>query len=683
MKFYENVIKVLKADGRFFTEKGEFLRNVVYEKAMQMDSKLIKSLYKDPIIKEKFFTEIDGIAVFDKVGFGWVINNRQFLPDSYTRYKNKIGLVNNRSENIATSNDVELVFPYKDCVLEGGQTKEEQKRKEIFYNETLAPDEVDRLLYPKVLINAVKVSADVDIDLVGNSISNSKRIREEKCKNFSPDDNLLIKGNNLFVLSLLLKRYTGKVQCIYIDPPYNTGSDSFGYNDSFNHSSWLTFMKNRLSIARQLLSQTGMIFISIDDNEAAYVKVLCDEIFGRENFMTTIAYERSGVSGLGQGGEFLVNTHESIICFAKDKRLAKIGDLTGEYDFGYDEMKRYNRILISAGKAEDINDFEAPSTHEKVIIRKHHDFKIDTISLKNFEKRRLEIEREYLTNFDKVFRNTSIQKENEFQNNILKMCGDGLYSAEYTVSRGRYKGERIIAYYYNKQVFVWLKESARKEGSHIIKTNKLSDFWSHGSIPKADLANEGGVSLRRGKKPENLVKRLLDITTKEGDLVLDFFLGSGSTVAVAHKMKRRYIGVEQLDYGDNNPKKRLNNVIMGEQSGISKKIHWQGGGSFVYCELAKLNQNYVERIEKAKDEELMPIWEEIKKTGFISYKVNPKDIDENIKDFKALSSENKKRLLMELLDKNQLYINYCDIDDESYTISDEDKAFTKSFYGEN
>ena len=166
MNFYNEVLDVLKSDERFFSDDGQLLRNAVYEAAMQMDTKLIKALYANEETRKHFFTDVDGIAVFDKVGFGWVINNREFLPDSYTRYKNKIGLVNNKGEYISASNDVELVFPYKDCVLEGGQTKEDQKRSEIFYNETLAPDEVDRLLYPKVLVNAVRHSINNEDELL-------------------------------------------------------------------------------------------------------------------------------------------------------------------------------------------------------------------------------------------------------------------------------------------------------------------------------------------------------------------------------------------------------------------------------------------------------------------------------------------------------------------------------------
>ncbi|MFV0497011.1 MAG: site-specific DNA-methyltransferase [Candidatus Fimivivens sp.] len=221
--FYETVLTVLKADDRFFAQDGTFLRNAVYEAAMQMDTKLIRLLLKNDETKNRFFTDVDGVLVFDKVEFGWVVNNRQFLPDSYTRFKNKIGLADENGALISDSGKVALVFPYKDCILEGGQTKEDQKRSEVFYNESLAPDEVDRLLYPKVLTGAKRYTADGIAENV----------------TFDDNENLIIKGNNLLAISSVLKRYEGRVKCIYIDPPYNTGADGFNYNDSFNHSSWL------------------------------------------------------------------------------------------------------------------------------------------------------------------------------------------------------------------------------------------------------------------------------------------------------------------------------------------------------------------------------------------------------------------------------------------------------------
>lgn len=269
--FYNIVEDVLKQDKRFFTENGEILRNSIYEAAMQFDNELINLLLSNPTTKEKFFAEVNGVTVFDKVQFGWVINNRQFLPDSYTRFKNKIGLIDKNSTFISESNDIELVFPYKDCILEGGQTKEEQKRAEIFYNETLAPDEVDRLLYPKVFTNAKRYSKNGSEDII----------------DINDADNLIIKGNNLLALSSLLKRVERKVKFIYIDPPYNTGSDSFGYNDNFSRSTWLTFMKNRIDVAKKMMSKDGVLLVQCSFHHYPYLKLLLDEVMGEKNYKMT------------------------------------------------------------------------------------------------------------------------------------------------------------------------------------------------------------------------------------------------------------------------------------------------------------------------------------------------------------------------------------------------------------
>lgn len=282
---FDTLKNILSEDKRFVTEKGEILRNAVYEAGMKMDKSLLKMLLSNAATKEKFFQEVelDGnkTLVFDKVGFGWVVSNKEFLPDSYTRYKNKIGLVDGNGQYISNSNDVELVFPYKDCVLVGGQTKEDQKRNEIFFNETLAPDEVDRLLAPKVFVNAKRYTKD----------------GVENITSFDKNDNLIIKGNNLLALESLLARYEGQVKCIYIDVPYNTGNDSFGYNDKFNHSTWLTFMSNRLNLARKLLGKEGTIAISVDNYEIGYLLVLLDEIFGKENRKNIITVRRASASG--------------------------------------------------------------------------------------------------------------------------------------------------------------------------------------------------------------------------------------------------------------------------------------------------------------------------------------------------------------------------------------------------
>lgn len=332
--------------------------------------------------------------------------------------------------------------------------------------------------------------------------------------------------------------------------------------------------------------------------------------------------------------------------------------------------------------------FISKSTGEEIKIYKHKNYKIESISLRNFSKREDEIREIYDKNYDYIFRLNIPQDENTFQWDIINSFNDDeLYSVEYLVSRGKSKGKVVTNYYYKRQLFAWLNTNreAVEKGIKLkaLKTNKMSDFWTHGEIPKADLANEGGVKLKRGKKPEQLLRRIISISTEEKDLVLDFFLGSGTTAAVAHKMNRRYIGIEQLDYANNDSITRLENVIKGDRSGISNTVGWNGGGSFVYCELAKLNQNFVDEIQVAsKTTALKDIYSRMVKSGFISCKVNPADIDVAASDFESLSLDDQKRFLMELLDKNLLYVNYCDMDDKDFEISEADKAFTRSFYKE-
>lgn len=562
-KLNEILIDLLKTDDRYFTAEGELLKNAVYEDAMKMDSSLIKLLLSDDTCKSRFFTEVDGILVFDKVGFGWVINNRQFLPDSYTRYKNRIGLVDGMDNFISSSDDVVLAFPYKDCVLEGGQTREEQKQNEIFYNETLAPDEVDRLLYPKVFTGARRYTK--------NGI--------EENITFNENDNLIIKGNNLLAISSLLKRYEGKVKLIYIDPPYNTGNDSFNYNDSFNHSAWLTFIKNRLEIAKRLLSNDGSIYVQLDYNEVHYFKVLMDEIFGRECFQREIIWDTQVLSGYKTMVENWIRGHDSILFYTKKP--------TGFV----------------------------------------------------FHKQKMPHRKEYLDRFDKVDEN----------------------GRRYFDGRGKIR---------------YLDEA-------IANGKPVGDVWydimSFQQIPTA----KERVAFST-QKPEALLRRIIQAATDEGDIVLDFFGGSGTTGVVAHKLKRRYIMCEQLDSQFDIQLDRLRAVVDGKDPGsLASEINWQGGSSFVYCELAKLNQNYVDAIEKADtNKKATALLNEILKSGFISSYVNPREIDPEAEDFRTLSIEDKKRLLIALLDKNMLYVNYCDMNDEMFAIDEADKAFTNSFYKE-
>lgn len=677
--FFEILVEVLKSDERFFTEDGTLLRNKVYESAMSMDTRLIGLLLLNTDTKRRFFTDVSGTYVFDKVGFGWVVNNRQFLPDSYTRFKNRIGLTDARGDLISASNDVVISFPYKDCVLEGGQTKDDHKRNENFYNATLAPDEVDRLLYPKVLVGARRYSYQGPIDLMGNPICGESTIKDDPALEFSDSDNLIIKGNNLLAISSLLKRYEGKVKCIYIDIPFNTENDSFRYNDSFNHSTWLVFMKNRIDLAKRLLRKDGILFVQCDDNEEAYLKVLLDEVMDRNNFVANITYERSGVAGLGQGGLF-VNIAEHILIYRNE--ILCVNEVLGSADLELKTMKRYKSVMVSKGERELIEEFPAPSTGLPVRLYRHRGFEIKSISLRDPEEREDEILEDFITNFEGSFRTNQVQKENEFQNKLLaKMDKKYVYSVDYIPNRGKNAEKETTLYYYNAELIAWLRDTAYIQDGHIKKTSKLSTVWRHEDIPKADVQNEGGIDFPRSKKPEQLLRRIIEISTNENDIVLDFFVGSGTTCAVAHKMGRQYIGVEQMDYIDELTITRLKNVLKGDSTGISKAVNWQGGGSFVYCELAKCNQRFVDEVARVKtDSELTTLLNNVLDTGFISSKVNPAEIA-GAADFEALSIDDKKRFILEILDKNMLYVNLCDLDDKEYCISDEAKAFTRSFYG--
>lgn len=650
---YESLVDIIKKDERFFSDDGQLLRNSVYEAAMQMDTKLIKALYVNEETRKHFFTDVDDIAVFDKVGFGWVINNREFLLDSYTRYKNKIGLVNNKDEYISASNDVELVFPYKDCVLEGGQTKEAQKRSEIFYNETLAPDEVDRLLYPKVFANAKRYTAD-GIDITDG---------------ITETDNLVIKGNNLLSISSLLKKYEGAVKCIYIDVPYNTGNDSFGYNDKFNHSTWLTFMKNRLEIAYRLLHKSGTIAISVDNYEIAYLLVLLDEVFGKENRKNIITVKRGSVTGAKVINPGVVNVVEYVVLYSKDTSAWKPNRVYAAK--GYDD--RYGNIILNYN--DNYTDWEFGTVLEE--FAKSLNIKKSRLkselggdyekSLENFALSNAERIVQFATLDDNsISAEARAKKKESIENNSIIFFE---------------RGDEKPYYIRNGKLILFAKDRLLNIDGKLTFSQPISDIWD--DVLPNDLHNEGGVEFKKGKKPEKLLGRIIELCTNPNDLIIDFFAGSGTTGAVAMKLGRQFILCEQMDYVEDIICTRLKNTITGDSRGVSSETEWQGGGSFIYCELAKLNQNYVDAIEKATtDKELTKLYADILETGFISYKVNPKDIDANSDEFIKLSIDDKKRLLMELLDKNQLYVNYCDIDDETFGISEEDKAFTKSFYGE-
>ena len=656
------------------TENPKLLRNVVIEDALNMNKELLHILLSNPKLKNHFFTDVEGVFVFDKNKFTWTIENKEFLPDSYTRFKQKIGLIDSNERFISSNNDVVLSFPYKDCVLEGGQTKEDQKRSEIFFNETLAPEDVDCLLAPKVFTNIKKYTKD----------------GEESVAKFSVEDNLVIKGNNLLALSSLLKVYTKKIKLIYIDPPYNTGNDSFLYNDSFNHSSWLSFMKNRLEIAKKLLRNDGIICVQCDDNEQAYLKVLMDEIYGKDCFLNIVSVKSKSSSGASGGGEDkkLKKNIEYLTIFGgpnfyKFNDQYKLVPLTSYME----DLKRngssfaYNSVLLNEGDKEYFCSTK-DGTGDEIKIYKHSGYIVKTVNQISKEEK-IPLEEVYKKYIDKIF--TLENAQTSIRTRVLNVTDnfDSFYSAEYKRKSGRDKGNYVSIGFMgrNKRLVSYLSNTCEIKNKVIFKKFKVGTLWD--DLSWSSVSKEGNVKLPSGKKPENLLKRIIEMTTDVNDIVLDFFMGSGSTISTAHKLHRRYIGIEQMNYIDSLVVTRMKYVINGDDSGISQQVGWTGGGSFVYCELKELNQKYIKQIQNAgSDPQLIDLYNKISKSKFINIKVKPSNIESNVSDFESLSTESKRKLLIQLLDLNMLYVNYSDIDDEEYQVSAGDKSFNRSFYGD-
>ena len=604
MKFLEELETVLKNDDRFVSQDGQLLKPRVLDAVSQLDAQLIRQLMASPLLKEHFFKELDGITIFDQEKFMWVVNSKEFLPDSYTSYRNKIGLSANDHDLLTASNEVSLVWPYKDCMLEGGQDKEDEKRDEIFYNETLAPDEVGRLLAPKAFSNATRYSAE----------------GEEHVTEFDKNDNLIIKGNNLLALSSLLERYEGQVKCIYIDPPYNTGSDGFNYNDQFNHSTWLTFIKNRLMIARRLLANDGVIFLSLDDKEAHYCKVLMDEVFGRENFVADICHKaRASVSN----DKIISVSHNHLLMFARNERQVyaqrkKYGITKDTSTFTLKDDRGYYKLVPVDGPGG---------------ARKGNPY-YEFLGVEGYWR------------FSKA--------------TMQEMYDDGLIVKQ---------GKSLQQKYYK----------SKAEGQR----QTITTWWDEGlltSSASTELNNKLDLHFNNPKN-EALLELVLEFATQSGDLVLDFFLGSGTTAAVAHKMGRRYIGVEQMDYVSSVTIPRLQKVIAGEQGGVSKAQEWMGGGSFVYVDRAEQGEQLMSDLQDAATtDEVQRVLDQATERGLLRPSVLPDQLTSSVSEFEQLSLDEQKRAVAELIDKNRLYVNASDAEDAELGLSEDDIAFTKYFY---
>ncbi len=687
LEFYNKVEKELKKDDRLWSKdkKPELLKSELIKLITKNDEKLLTLLFAEKEIAKRFFKKIGEITIFEKDNFIKLVTMNSFLPNSFTAFENKIGLEKN-GELFIKNKDVSLVFPHKDCILEGGQTKEEQKREEIFYNTIFAPDEIDRLREPKVLTNAKRITKDGEEDVT--QISNK--------------DNLIIKGNNLMALYSLLPSYRGKIKLIYIDPPYNTQNDSFKYNDNFNHSTWLIFMKNRLEIAKQLLSNDGVIFVQCDDNEQAYLKVLMDEIFGVDNFINVISARMKNIAGASGGGEDkrLKKNIEFINIFAKNydsSKLEKAYEYTEIWDLvqSYKQEKiswKYTSVIVDYGKKIYLKSTKDGNGNEiKIYNRTNPIFKSISQLAKDQKKSQKEIYYKYI---DKIF--TTAMPQSSIRTRVLKTIENETFdfiSIEYVPISGKNKGKLYEQFYKGNKLrlLTWLKDVVEEKNNKIYKKDLQGTFWDGFNLN--NLSKEGDTVFESGKKPEELIKKVLTISTHNNDIVLDYHLGSGTTAAVAHKMGRQYIGIEQMDYIETIAVERLKKVIGSEKmepnslvkelkydaGGISKSVDWQGGGEFVYVELLEWNKKYIDLLEAATtDIEIEKIKKKIEKEKFYKYQIDLTKFDEE--EFSELSIDNKKQVLLDILDLNHLYVNLDSMEDEQFKVSKKDKELTKNFY---
>tara|TARA_R100000935_G_scaffold58823_1_gene98289 strand:- start:6685 stop:8589 length:1905 start_codon:yes stop_codon:yes gene_type:complete len=606
---------------------GALVKSRVEQRALHLDDIFLGTLLAKPSLKSAFFADVKGTLVFDKVRLIQAITMRDFLPDSFTAYGNKIGL-GSGGEALRQMRDVVLDWPYKDCVLSGGMTREDRGGAESFINRIVAPDEVLRLEEPKALTGWERWNAD--------AVAAGK---PAEVTEITGTENMLIKGNNLFALHSLKVRYAGKVKLIYIDPPYNTGNDGFRYNDRFTHSTWLTFMRNRLEVAKDLLSDDGAIFVNLDDGEAHYCKVLMDEVFGRENFVANVVWQKKYAPA--NDAKWFSDDHDHILCFAKVREAWRpnLFPRTKKQLAAYTNPDKDKRDVWKAG---------------------------DYLSNKSKEER---------PNGWYAVRHPKTKAE--------------IWPPEETVWRFTEQQHKINV----KEDRIWWglkKENAVPAVKRFLSEAKPGvtpqTLWFHGESGHTQEAKREIRKIATGfpfatPKPERLLQRIIHIASNPEEIVLDFFAGSGTTAAVAHKMGRRWIAVEQMDYVRDLTAERLKKVIAGEQGGISKAVKWPdtGGGAFLYAEVASEGQDFVARLDTEDDDALDGLRDELAAAPFLRHEVTPEAL--NSDDWDGQPPATKRRALRSAVAADHLYVNVGDMDDADHGISGTDRTITRAFYG--
>ena len=624
---YEELIVLLSSDDRLVSE-GKLMKNKVIELALNLDESLLRLLLQNQSIKKTFFKAINELLIFDKISFQKFVSNKQFLPDSYTKFKNKIGLFEN-DQYIDDSNQVVLAWPYKDCLLEGGQDKDDAKRDEVFWNETLAPDQIDKLLSPKVLLKFKQFRADS---------------KESQPVSELDNQNLVIKGNNLFGLHTIRKKFSQKVDLIYIDPPYNPESkaNTFCYNNKFNRSTWLTFIKNRLDIAKELLTKDGVLIVAIDENEQAHLGVLLKEMFlEHEVHCITIVHNPRGVQGTNfsyvhEYAFFVIPKYKKSIGHRRieeeDIKWRNLRDNGGESE-RKDAKNCFYGIVIENEKIIGYTDIVPNDIHPKQNEsgdkpNQHIVYPIDPAGV----ERKWRYARQSIGEVEHLLRVKNVKNS---------------YEIELGKDFGTYRT-------------VWQdsKYDANEYGTKLIKA----------LVPNCEFAFP--------KSLWNVYDCLHAVVANNKDaIILDFFGGSGTTAHAVLELNkdggnRKFIIIEQMHYVESVTVPRIHQAMINNKS-----------DSFVYCELAKANEQFVENIQNAENKnELSEIWIEMQKNAFLSYEIDINTINESKADFDALAIEEQKSFLLEILDKNMLYIPLSEIDDQSFSLSQELKELNRKFF---
>jgi adenine-specific DNA-methyltransferase len=698
LKLFNILDEELRKNNNFVSDNGDVKKWVVIGKAQDNDTELIQLLLNNKMLKGEFFNNYDNdVLIFNKHHFIHYLEQKSFLDDSYTIFKNKIGLTIN-NKYLKQVNDVALVWPYKDCILEGGQSWEEEKRQEIFFNETISQDEITQLFEPKLISNLKLFSKDGEHDFLDFSRDEGLNNNRKLLKN-TINNNLVIKGNNLLALHTIKKEFMGKIKLIYIDPPYNTGgaANTFQYNNTFNHSTWLTFMKNRLEISYDLLADDGVICVAIDDEEYAHLKLLCDEIFKRDNYIGTIVIQ-SNPRGRTTNA-FFATCHDYALFYAKNPEKVKINfqDLTEEQKAQFnlnDEIGDYrnlpfrrsggtstpserprsefsiyyskteeNIVAVGGGRLDD--DIEKPYKAKEILTLGKQLNSVKHEKLELFVSDPLDFLKQNSDDIVEILPIDTSGKRRVWRWADRKKILQAANNGDFNIVQ---KGERYT---------VQLKD--RSKGGRKPKT-----IWSDS---RYDASSSGTMLLKKmfdGEKPFSYPKSIHTVKdtiqmltdTEAGDIILDFFGGSGTTAHAVLELNhedegnRQFIIIEQMDYIEDITVQR-----------IIKAMATFDKASFTYFELKKYNQIFVEQINCAENaNQLLSIWEEMKTRSFLNYNLSIEKQEQHVEDFMALSLNEQKIHLCEILDKNQLYVNLSSLHDGDHQCSEEEIRINTDFY---